>query len=229
MRSAPRAGRALGAGVSACASLARLERPARLAPHRMARKIRPRPRNKKRRPLPYRLRAMREFRRWSRSFDDYFPPAEELAEHPRYWHWKVPIDAALVEGEHARPATRREFAQLLIDACAAMIRAKPGWAAGYRVTCVLCVPDLWTSELCVYLDEAYFREHTGARRDEHGEQAPIAGRSLAAQWGLSLPRGLDEHGVLWKYDASADPGDHYLSEHWHFGEVRPDRDGSAPG
>ncbi|MGO1072024.1 hypothetical protein [Lysobacter sp. CA199] len=58
----------------------------------MRRRAHARLRNKKHRPPPYRLRVMCEFRRWSRSFDRYFPSAGELAENPRYWNWGASID-----------------------------------------------------------------------------------------------------------------------------------------
>lgn len=185
----------------------------------MRRSAHPRPRNKKQRALPYRLQVLREFRAWSRSFADYFPPASELAENPRYWNWKVPVDASVVEGGEARFVSQRELAQSLIDACAGLLRNKPDWAAAYRVTCVLCVPDLFSSELCIYLDEDYYRSKVEAAQSEHGWQAPIADRSLAAEWGLSLPAKMHELGVRWQYGAMASDDSGYVSDHWRYGEV----------
>ncbi|MEH6417071.1 DUF3916 domain-containing protein [Pseudomonas sp. CGJS7] len=100
----------------------------------MRRSAHPRPRNNKQRALPYRLRVLREFRAWSRSFADYFPPASELAENPRYWNWKVPIDAAVVEGDEARFVSQRELAQYLIDACAGLLRNTTRWRRTIPVT-----------------------------------------------------------------------------------------------
>lgn len=169
-----------------------------------------------RKPLPYRLHALRELERWAAGFAGRFPSARELSEHPRYWNWKLPFDARLLRGgDAATRATQRECAQRLIDACAALLRAKPDWAAGARVTCTICVPEVWASELCIYLDEDYFRSHVegGAA----GGTAPIRGRSLAAQWGLRLPPGLHERGTLYEYAASGEASER--GEQWRYGDV----------
>lgn len=178
----------------------------------------PRPRQKKLRNLPRRLRALR---RWAESFEGRFPSARDLGENPRYWNWKIPVDWAVLQGRYASAESRREAAQCLIDACAALLRAKPEWAAGYRVTCVVCDPDVFGSELCIYLDEDYFRDSVEAKRDEDGERTLIQGRSLAAEWRLVLPPGVDELGV--RVESAGSEQDRYVGDHWRYGEVLLDR------
>ena len=173
-----------------------------------------------RQPLPYRLHALRELQRWSAGFAGRFPSARELGEHPSYWNWKLPFDARLLQGNDAvAQATRRECAQRLIDACAALLRAKPQGAAGARVTCTICVPELWGSELCVYLDEDYWRSHVEADASASASIAPIAGRSLASEWGLTLPPGLLERGIRYSQAQSGEAD--FREEQWRYGEVAP--------
>ncbi|UZW61490.1 DUF3916 domain-containing protein [Lysobacter enzymogenes] len=168
-------------------------------------------------PLPYRLHALHELERWAAGFAGRFPSARELSEHPQYWNWKLPFDARLLQGENAAAqATRRECAQRLIDACAALLRTKPAWAAGVRVTCTICVPEVWGSELCIYLDEDYWRSHVEADASGVAAIVPIQGRSLASEWGLALPLGLMERGVECR------SGDECArEEQWRYGEVAP--------
>jgi hypothetical protein len=45
------------------------------------------------------------------------------------------------------------------------------------------------------------------------------GRSLAAHWGLLLPEGMQELGMLVDYRGAANSDDWYVSEHWFFGEL----------
>ena len=71
---------------------------------------------------------------------------------------------------------------------------------------------MFSSELCIYIDEDYFRSSTGV-----GDAAAIiSGRSLADEGGLRLPRGVLEIGRTWKFD---DGDASFAAEYWHFGEV----------
>jgi hypothetical protein len=108
----------------------------------------------------------------------------------------------------------------MIDACMGLINHKPSWAEHCRVTCLICVPDMFTSELCIYADQGYYASKSGNDNSTHGNQTLIEGRSLAKEWALNLPDGIQELGVCWRYDRSPDPSDHYVSDHWMYGEVK---------
>ena len=168
--------------------------------------------------IPYRVRSLRNLREWSASFSGNFPSRKELAENPRYWNWKIPVYSGLVEGDGVSLATRRECAQLLIDACGRLIRAKPPAQHGLRVTCCIGVPDMFSSELCIYLQESYFLGHTASSKDDSGEVVVLSDRSLASEWGLSLPKRVEEHGVYVNY-RETDTHEGFSFERWFFGEV----------
>jgi hypothetical protein len=166
--------------------------------------------------IPRRLRTLQ---RWAEQFVGFFPDQKSLAECRSYWNWKIPVHWALVEGKQTSVEIQRQCAQRLIDACHSMIAAKPAWAEYFRVTCLISLPDMHSSELCIYLDEGYFLEQVGNSSNDDGEQVRIDGRSLAKEWQLLLPEDMSEHGVLWRYDKSPDLDQHYVSEHWHYGEI----------
>ncbi len=171
---------------------------------------------KKLRGIPRRIRAIQK---WPSMFCEKFPTPQEIETGWGYWNYKIPVHRGMVEGKYATEATKRECAQALINACGNLIEAKPEWASHYRVTCSICIPDMFTSELCVYLNEDYYQGHVGNSSNEHGYQERIANRSLSSEMELVLPKGVQEIGVLWSYNASEDIEDHYISEHWVYGEV----------
>ncbi len=181
----------------------------------MPRQINAGPRQKKLRGIPRRLRALKT---WASRFNGYFPSQEEL-HGQRYWNWKIPVHWGLVEGRYTNSEIQKECAQSLINACSSLIKAKPEWARAYRVTCCICIPNMFASELCIYLDEAYYQNHTAPLKTEYGYQELIEGRSLAAEWGRSLPPHVKEKGVIWCYNASEEGDDHDISQHWVYGEV----------
>ena len=111
--------------------------------------------NKKLRGIPRRLRALK---RWSENFIDYFP--DELPKGRQYMNWKIPVHAGLVMGKYSTPKIKAECAQRMIEACANLIHAKPIKFKNVRVTALISLPDMFSSEICLYLDEAYFRGHT---------------------------------------------------------------------
>jgi Protein of unknown function (DUF3916) len=84
----------------------------------------------------------------------------------------------------------------------------------YRVTCVICLPDMFTSELCIYLQESYFQSHTSKYENSSYE------KSLAQKWGLSLPEKIKELEIKVN-DKNEENIDEklFILERWYFGEV----------
>lgn len=172
---------------------------------------------KKPRGVTRRLKALDQ---WASGFEGWFPA--ELTVGDRYCHIKIPLLQGIVEGRHARPQWKAQAAQALINACATIIRSKPPDRPSLRVTSTVCVPDLFSSELCIYSSEDYFLSKVLPSEDSLGYIHSIKGRSLAEEWGLYLPEGIEELGVVWDFTKSSDPDDHYVSEHWVYGEVTND-------
>nr|WP_274517909.1 DUF3916 domain-containing protein [Pseudomonas sp. GM102] len=52
-------------------------------------------------------------------------------------------------------------------------------------------------------------------------------RSLATEWGLVLPKGMNEAGFHFVHED--EDGQKFESEHWYFGEVDKTDDGSEEG
>lgn len=176
--------------------------------------------------LPARLYALWSLRKWAAGFSGRFPSAREFAGNSRYWNEKVATDHCLLEGPTATHGAQRECAQLLIDACAHLIRAKPRGRPDMRVTCCVSIPDLWSSEICVYLDEAYFAGHAVPSSHERGKVSLIGNRSLAQEWGLLLPPGVFERGIHVDYPETA-THEGLTCDRWYYGEVAID--GSSAG
>ncbi len=173
--------------------------------------------NKKLRGVARRLRALKE---WSVSFAGYFPSCDELDPDIRYLNWKIPVELNLVQGRWSTPAIQRKCAQRLIDACMHLIAAKPESAGSFRVTCVVCLPDMFASELCIYLDEDHFQSHTSASGGPHEHIKVLAARRLSEQWSLELPNGVGELGVSVERNGDEDEPP-FSGEQWYFGEVLP--------
>ncbi len=171
--------------------------------------------NKKPRGVSRRIRSLE---RWATQFQGWFPESLQTAD--RYCNWKIPVLRNLIEGRHTSKKIQAKCAQCLIDACHRLIQAKPSTAKGYRVTCVICVPDMFTSEICIYLDEDYFRSHTEFGVSPHGVRSErITGRSLAKEWNLLLPSGISEIGTQIEFPGYDDGSDAFQGEQWLYGEI----------
>jgi hypothetical protein len=164
--------------------------------------------NKKLRGVPRRLRAID---RWAEGFNGYFPDLSPLLEKgERYYNWKIPVHASLVQGKQATLEQKAACAQAMIKACSYLMAAKPPRWKAVRVTADIQLPHMFWSELCLYLDEAYFESHV--------RSAPAAGK-LSARWSLSLPPGIHERGIA--YELADDNGRTQPVEQWFFGETGP--------
>jgi Protein of unknown function (DUF3916) len=165
--------------------------------------------------IPRRLRALD---RWAQSFTNSFPVGLEPAD--RYWNWKIPVLRSLVEGRYARPKVQAACAQRLIEGCDRLIQSKPEAARKYRVVCTICLPDFFTSEICLYLQEDYFQSHTAISVSSQGSTRLIANYSLSSQWQLQVPAGMGELGLALDHRGDRDPADWFVGDRWYFGETQ---------
>ena len=164
---------------------------------------------------------VRDFARWARSMVGNFPP--DIEHDQLYWNTKLPVACDRVEGRFAKRRTQRALAQIQIEICDEWIRAKPTYAVSWRVTCLICLPDFWTSELCIYVSDDYWHGHDPNLGEVIDPVCPapvtaIAKRSLAAEWRLTVPESMQERGVSIQIPETNAHGG-YTSEHWRYGEV----------
>lgn len=176
--------------------------------------------NKKVRGIPRRLRAVA---RWANSFKGYFP--DDLAQAAHYYNFKIPVLATMVEGKQATDAIRSQCAQHLINACQHLIDARPDNASGCKIVASISLPDMFSSEVCIYTDADYHRVHTQPSHDQYGYSLCITGHNLAEQWGLKIPPGMQCVGLTFECKGFEANGNAYIGQRWYFGEVtaQPDQ------
>ncbi len=168
--------------------------------------------NKKVRGIPRRLRSLA---RWADSWAGEFP--SNLNPVDRYWNVKIPVVLTLVQGRQTTVEIQSFCAQQLINAAYKIYLSKPKVSNAFRVTCAIILPDMFASEICIFTSEDYFNEHTSNGENRFGILERIQGKSLARSWGLQMPEGFSEIGIL--RISEDDDGKPYVSEHWYFGEV----------
>lgn len=164
--------------------------------------------NKKVRNIPRRLRALAN---WAADFEGHFPAG--LTQESRYCNWKIPIHMSLVEGKQATAELKRQCAQHMVDAAQHLRMSRPAGAIDCRVVAAICVPCMFSSEICIYTDLEYHRGHIPLADSEEVE----TGRSLAQEWGFVLPPGMGERGLRYKVENWE--GQIHEEERWYFGEV----------
>ena len=168
---------------------------------------------KKLRGIPRRIRSLR---RWTSSFEGFYPSDIDLSEN--YWNYKIPVIRSMVEGRYSTQELKSICAQELIQAAHHIYIAKQKAIHNKsRVTCCICLPEMFSSELCIYNNEEYFKAHTAESIGRFGEIEKIIGKSLAQELGLFIPDGFAEHGVFRTFEG--EDGNIYVSECWYFGEV----------
>lgn len=164
--------------------------------------------------IPRRIRALN---RWADTF--HSPERSIFSENERYWNFKIPVDINLVEGKYSTIRIKASCAQALVNACSNLITATVGMNYSPRITAVVCLPDMFTSELCLYRSEEYYQSFITEYRSENGSSALIKDRSLAAEWGLFLPANVQEIGITLEYYGSEDRDEWFTGERWYYGQV----------
>ncbi|WP_241592065.1 DUF3916 domain-containing protein [Rosenbergiella epipactidis] len=164
--------------------------------------------------IPRRLRALN---RWADSF--HYPERGYFSISERYWNFKIPVDINLVQGKYSTLKIKAACAQALVNACSNLITATKDTNYSPRITAVVCLPDMFTSEVCLYRSEEYFQGFLTEARTENGSSALIKDRSLAAEWGIILPANVQEVGVTLEYYGSEDRDEWFTGERWYYGQV----------
>ncbi|MEG2724000.1 MAG: DUF3916 domain-containing protein, partial [Acinetobacter sp.] len=109
--------------------------------------------------------------------------------------------------------------QYLINACQYLIESKPQGLEFCKVVCMIEQPNMFSSEICLYLDEDYFNAHTlSAHRYDY--QYVLADElSLAKSWNLKIPENMYERGIKIHYIDPEDEADNYIADQWFFIEI----------
>ncbi len=170
--------------------------------------------NKKLRGIPRRLRSLKK---WSESYTSKFPIIAAEDYTYGYWNVKIPVHLSLVQGEQTSRNIQSYCAQMLINAAYDIYQSKPVDKDEIRVTCSIVLPDMFSSELCLFTSEEYFNVHTQPGNNVFGQISLLHGRSLVKDFNLELPKEFSELGIL--RVCENDEGELYHSEHWYIGEV----------
>lgn len=87
------------------------------------------------------------------------------------------------------------------------------------MVCMIVQPDMFASEICLYLDEDYFNVHI-LSADSYDPQYLLADNlSLAKNWRLQIPDNMYEQGVKIHYTDLEDKAENYIADHWYFIET----------
>ncbi|MFD6160224.1 DUF3916 domain-containing protein [Nocardia sp. NPDC060256] len=99
-------------------------------------------------------RHLRRLAQWPERIADQIPDADILADR-RYWNFKIPVFNKLVDSRQTTNAIRKTCLAILFAAAEAVERS-PRRPPHSRVACLISTPDLFSSEVTIFLSEDYF-------------------------------------------------------------------------
>jgi len=151
-------------------------------------------------------RHLRQLARWPEQIIDQLPGGPQL-QGQRFWNFKVPVFAKLVEPPHATPEAQRACIAAIFAAAEAVEHSDKR-PQGCRVACLVTTPFLFESEVTLFADEDYFRSFLPVADKKHTEfdggwiEASPANASPLAPILPPAPDGLVFHGgtLLREYD-----------------------------
>ncbi|MBK4785728.1 MAG: DUF3916 domain-containing protein [Pantoea sp. Pent] len=164
--------------------------------------------------IPRRLKALN---RWADTFN--CPERALFSENEQYWNFKIPVEINLVQGKYSTLRDKAACAQAMINACSNLITVTADKNYPPRITAVICLPDMFTSEICLYRSEDDYQSFITENHSENGASALIQERSLAAEWGLILPANVQELGITLEYYGSENRDEWFTGERWYYGQV----------
>ena len=143
-------------------------------------------------------RHLRALARWPDRIEAQLPHPRQV-EGERFWNFKVPVFAKVVDPPHATQETQRAC---LAAIHAAMVRleASPFTPRPCRVACLVETPGMFGSEVTLFLDDDYFRTFLPPEvpsRTTYGESWVAAERAdpaVIASIRPAEPEGMTFHG-----------------------------------
>jgi hypothetical protein len=161
-------------------------------------------------------RRKRALRRWADGFEGWYPDHDTAGRPVVY---KIPVHIGLVEGRQATRKTRAFCSRQMLRAAAHLIRARPASVECSRVVVLICLPDMFSSEVCIYTNATDFLGMTTAHESEYGATTPIEDRLLSNEWKLDVPVGFQERGFSVTMIEPEGRELYYSGEYWWFGEL----------
>ena len=157
-------------------------------------------------------RRIKSLENWSNGFRGYFPVAEAESE---YINWKLPVLDRMVEGRAATPNLNSKCIQELINAASHLMSAKPKESKA-RVTVLLDWPDIFSSEICVFLDEEYFHNFFNHNNEYQIWTLQEDVANLNEKFSLNIPEAME----IKEYATQLfDEGVEYSGFIWVIGEL----------
>ena len=155
-------------------------------------------------------RRLRALDRWADSFEGTFP----VRRHGEpCWNCKLPVLDRLVAPPQTRPQIQSRAAAALLRAADRLRESRPAGAHDALVTALVTWPDMFFSELCVFLDE----DHLGwffTRDESSGSLVPTSRPSLSRTLGFEVPAGFDERGYDFRHVEVGDGHRIETDEQW---------------
>ncbi|MFI6046295.1 DUF3916 domain-containing protein [Nocardia sp. NPDC051321] len=99
-------------------------------------------------------RHLRQLALWPERIVDQIPGSATRTDQ-RYWNFKIPVFNKLVDSPQTTNAIRKECLAILFaaaDAVEKSLRRPPN----SRIACLVTTPDLFSSEVTIFLSEDYF-------------------------------------------------------------------------
>ncbi len=142
-----------------------------------------------------------------------FVPYERRNTDREYECFKVPSDM-FIEYPKTSSKIKTEFCRKWLKAAERFIKQKPEDVGFCKVVAVICMPNLWCSQITIFYDEKYYSTFFD-RHDPYQTWTPIQeGRSLLAE--RNIVSVLSERGYR---EVIVDEDYTYEGELWFYGEL----------
>ena len=154
-------------------------------------------------------RHIKSLKKWASGFEGYYP--ENTGQ--RYVNFKIWTLDRLIEGPQSKHEWKQAALNQLIVSAKNLISSKPEKEKNKSwVAILLCYPNLWSSEVTVFFDKAYY-ESFQPKKD-------FINDSICKRYEIELPPEFIELGytVSWDDEDENENTYTYSEERWTLGE-----------
>lgn len=136
--------------------------------------------------------------------------------YDEYWHMHLPVAQAFINSNKTPTYVRKECMQSLLNRAKHLSEIKSNLDVKNRVTVCISLPNIWDSQIIVFIDENYYNDFF-YRNNDFQKWTPLSeNRSLSKVRNLMVPEGFQEKGYI---EEIFDEDFNVVSELWFFGEL----------